>query len=267
MGGLLKPLVAPSSNTAIGGGANSSGLQDIKSSDVSVNPSAQNAINSANSPSYADRLFGTPGAALGTAGSVYNIAGGIRSGTPTGYAGAALGAAGLANKAGAFGGASSNAGAGIGAAGSALGIYNGIKQGGVVGYGQAALNAANLANTIAGTSSALGAGLSGVGIAAAPAIYGASRNPTDLHASWWKNVEQGLQSPHDSSATPQQVGTYFNSLTALLGELDPKGNTGVNVNQALDMLAANGIDINTLIPVVGAGAPQTGGKTRQTTRA
>lgn len=84
------------------------------------------------------------GSALGTAGSALNIYSGLRSGSPTGYASAGLGAAQIGAKYGAFGSSSGAVGQYAGAAGNVLGIYSGLKQGGVAGYGGAAVNAAQL---------------------------------------------------------------------------------------------------------------------------
>jgi hypothetical protein len=116
-------------------------------------------------------LFGSAGSGLATTGSLFNIANGLRSGTPTGYAQSALGAAGLANKAGAFGGAGSQVGGALGVAGGALGIYNGIRQGGVQGYGQAAvggLGAASSIASLAGNSGLAGNLAQGAGALAIP---------------------------------------------------------------------------------------------------
>ena len=141
------PLAAPSANTGSTnpGGANQSGIGN---------------------------LYGSPGAALGTAGSLFGIASGIQSGTPTGYASAGLGAAGLANKAGAFGATNPQLGAGLGIAGGALGIYSGLQQGGVQGYTQAGVGATGAAAggaSLAGDSSLAGtlgtaAGVAGTGL-------------------------------------------------------------------------------------------------------
>jgi hypothetical protein len=125
-------------------------------------------------------LFGSAGSSAATAGSLFNIAQGLRSGTPTGQAQAAIGSAQLANKAGAFGSQSANAGAGLGIAGGALGIYNGIKQGGVAGYGGAAVGALQAGSGIASLANnstwATGLG-SAAGYVAAPlAVYNAVAN-------------------------------------------------------------------------------------------
>lgn len=148
-GGLLKPPVASSSSPAAGGGANLSGNQGGFGG-----------------------LFGSLGNGAQTAGGLFNVAQGLRSGTPTGYAQAGIGAAGLANKTGAFGGApNSGVGAGLGAAGGALGIYNGIRQGGVAGYGGAAIGAARVgqgAATLAGDSQLAGSLGNAAGYAAIP---------------------------------------------------------------------------------------------------
>lgn len=87
---------------------------------------------------------------MGTAGSALGIIGGLQSGRPTGYAGSALGAAALANKAGAFGSNSGLANAGVQAGSNILGLYSGIKQGGAAGYAQAANSAYGLATGSAG---------------------------------------------------------------------------------------------------------------------
>jgi hypothetical protein len=90
------------------------------------------------------------GTALGAGASAYGIYGGLKSGTPTGYAQAGLGGASLANKAGAFGNNSGAAGGAIQAGGNILGLYTGLKQGGVTGDLQAANAAYGLATGSAG---------------------------------------------------------------------------------------------------------------------
>ncbi len=90
-------------------------------------------------------MFSGVGSTAATGASLFNIEQGLSSGSPTGQAQASLGAASLANKAGAFGSSSPQVGQALGAAGGALGIYNGIKQGGVMGYGSAAVGAGNVA--------------------------------------------------------------------------------------------------------------------------
>lgn len=132
-------------------------------------------------------LFSSPGAGFQTAGGLFNIANGIRSGSPTGYAQAGIGAAGLANNAGQFGthldakgqvvNGNTTVGAGLGVAGGALGIYQGFKQGGVQGYGNVAvggLRAGAGMASLAGNSG-LASSLGGAaGYAAAPlAVYSA----------------------------------------------------------------------------------------------
>lgn len=117
---------------------------------------------------------------LATAGSIANIAQGLRSGSPTGQAQAALGTAGLANRAGAFGGAGSAVGSGLGVAGGILGAYNGIQQGGVQGYGSAAVGGLRAASGIANLAgdSGLASGLgSAAGYVGAPlSVYNAIAN-------------------------------------------------------------------------------------------
>jgi hypothetical protein len=102
--------------------------------------------------------FGQIGQGLNSASSALNVYNGLQRGGLSGYGGAALSAASLANQAGA------NI-PGVGPAGNILGLYNGIRRGGVSGYGGAALNAASLASEAAhagllgsgGTASTLGA--------------------------------------------------------------------------------------------------------------
>lgn len=125
-------------------------------------------------------LYSGVGAGAATAGSLFSIAQGLQKGGVTGNAQAALGSASLANRAGAFGGASSSAGSALGIAGGGLGIYNGIQQGGVSGYGGAAVGALRVgagAASLAGDS-ALSTGLgAAAGYAAAPlAVYNAVEN-------------------------------------------------------------------------------------------
>ncbi len=136
-------------------------------------PSAQNAINGANGGTGSSGLFGNASSGFQTAGSLANIAGGIHSGTATGYASAGLGVAGLANKAGAFGNSVGNVGYALGGANNILGIYGGLKQGGVAGYTGAAANAAQLGGTLLGN-----AGLSAAGgyVAAPLAVYNEAKN-------------------------------------------------------------------------------------------
>lgn len=125
-------------------------------------------------------MANSPGSALGTAGGLFNIEQGLAKGGVTGNAQAAIGSASLANKGGAFGGASSQAGAALGAAGGALGIYNGIQQGGVSGYGSAAVGAARVGqgvSSLAGDSQLAGELGSTAGYIAAPlAVYNAVKN-------------------------------------------------------------------------------------------
>src|SRR6185437_1644313 len=91
-------------------------------------------------------------AALGAYGAYQGLA----SGTPTGEASGALGAAKLYGNVTGDAGVSAGAGAGLGA----LGVYNGIKQGGAAGDIQAGLGSAQLAGQAAS------AGYAGSGAAA-----------------------------------------------------------------------------------------------------
>lgn len=84
------------------------------------------------------------GTAAGSLGNGLGIVGGLEQGGVGGYGSAAVNAAQLGSKTGAFGPQTSNANQGIGDAANALGIYQGIQQGGVGGYGSAAINAGQL---------------------------------------------------------------------------------------------------------------------------
>jgi hypothetical protein len=108
-----------------------------------------------------------------------NIAEGLMSGTPTGYASAGLSAANMAAKNGVFGSTTPGVSGGLGAASGLLGAYEGFKQGGAVGDTMGSLDAASAAaqvGTMAGSSTAaslapmLGGAATGVGAFAA--MYG-----------------------------------------------------------------------------------------------
>lgn len=129
-------------------------------------------------------LTSSPGSSLSSAASIYGIAQGLQSGTPTGLASAALGSASLANRAGAFssGTTASNptAGSALGTASGLLNIYTGLQEGGVSGYGGAAVGALQAGSGIANLAgnAALGSELgSAAGVAAIPlSIYNTVSN-------------------------------------------------------------------------------------------
>lgn len=109
----------------------------------------------------------------GTAGSLYGIGTGLASGTPTGYAGSAIGGAKLAsqysNQIGMSQGTAMDLNKGAGIAGDVLGIYTGLQRGGVTGYTGAAANAVKLGSAVGALPSAAGAA---AGYVAAPlAVY------------------------------------------------------------------------------------------------
>ncbi len=115
-----------------------------------------------------------------TGATLFSIEQGLQRGGTMGNLQAGIGAAGLANKAGAFGGAGGQVGAGLGVLGGGLGVINGIRQGGVLGYGGAAVGGLRAA---AGVESLMGnAGIAGnlgmaAGYLAAPlAVYSAIKN-------------------------------------------------------------------------------------------
>lgn len=121
-----------------------------------------------------DQGWSIPGAlstaqsGLGAANAAYGAYRGIQSGTPTGYATAAIDAGKLAGKAGLLGNSNSAMNQGVGDAANALGIYQGIKQGGVSGDASAAINAAQLGSRLGAFGGASGAIGQGAAYAAIP---------------------------------------------------------------------------------------------------
>lgn len=204
-------------------------------SDINELPSAQNAINGANGGTGTGGLFGSMSSGVQTAGSLANIAGGIRSGTATGYTSAGLGAAGLANKAGAFG-ANSSVGGAIGGANNLLGIYGGIKQGGALGYTGAAANAAQLGGNLLGSSALSSAG----GYVAAPlAIYGAIKGyqSGDTGGDALRGAEAGAAIgsvvPVVGTAVGAIVGGAVGAISSAFGngKVDPENKNFVDYTQ------------------------------------
>lgn len=159
----------------------------------------------------------TLGQAFGAGSDVLGIAGGINSGTPTGYASAALDTAKLAKQAGVI---DSSASPMLGAAGSAFGLYGGLKQGGLGGDTQAAASAAQLGSLAAnaagagGTAAGTALGTLGAvgGAVAIPLAVGAflnSTTPYHLDYSWWKGMEGNVSNPNGAGYWParQQLAT------------------------------------------------------------
>ena len=157
-------------------------------------------------------MFGGVGSSAATAGTVFGIGSGLLKGGVSGNAQAALGTASLANKAGAFGGASSTAGGVLGTAGGALGIYNGIQQGGISGYGGAtvgALRAGAGIASLAGDSSLAGTLGSTAGYIAAPlSIYNAVEN--------YQSGNAGADAMNDAEAGAA-VGSFFGPIGTAVG--------------------------------------------------
>lgn len=153
------------------------------------------------------------GSGLQTVGAAAGILSGLQRGGATGYAQAGLGTAGLANKAGAFGGSpNASLGSGLGIAGGAFGIYNGIKQGGVAGYGQAAAGglqvgagAANLAGD-AGLASDLSTAAGAIG--APLAVYNAVEN--------YQSGNAGADAMNDAEAGAA-IGSFFGPIGTVIG--------------------------------------------------
>lgn len=128
-------------------------------------------------PQQAWAIPGALGQGFSDASSALGAYRGIQSGTPQGYAGAAINSGQLAGKLGAFGGPKSGINQGFGDAANALGIYSGIKQGGVSGYGGAAVNAAQLGSRLGAFGGASGDVGAAAGYAAIPlALYNEVEN-------------------------------------------------------------------------------------------
>jgi hypothetical protein len=167
-----------------------------------------------------------------------------------GYAGAAANATKLA---GDISGSPTLGGVGGGAL-DALGIYGGLQRGGVGGYGSAALDSYNLYNTVGqlGSAAASGAGTaaetaaadaaasSAAGTAAGTAAstlgqyvpvvgmllsaYLNSQSPAVTRtAGGWKNMIQGLQSPHGGSASAGDNAKYFDAVMEESADPDQGG--------------------------------------------
>lgn len=213
-----------------------------------MNPSAANAINGANGGTGSN-LFGSVGQGFQTAGNVFGIASGIRSGSPTGYASAGINAGSLANKAGAFGGASSGVGKGLGAAGSALGIYSGIKQGGVAGYSGAAVNAATLGSQLGAFGGASGAVGSVAGYAAIPlSIYDFAKNGTASGKTGSDAINGATNGAAIGTAIMPGIGTAIGAIGGALagalasafgkGAVDPENANFVQYTQAFNKTPA-----------------------------
>lgn len=127
--------------------------------------------------------------ALGTVGSALNVYNGITSGTPQGYASAALSGTNLAAQAGAFGGASAGVAAAAGAIGLGLspvimGLSTPAVQMGANYY-------PNLAKTIE---------------QAKPGTQ-----PKDQSPEWWNAVSEVLGDPKAPGALKQYANSFFSS--------------------------------------------------------
>lgn len=177
---------------------------------------------------------GSLGSELSLAGGAYSVGSSLASGTPTGYASAALSGtkllAGNANTAGMFGSNASQVGAIAGAGGAALGLYGGLKQGGGVGDTQAALSAAQLAAPIATAAGATGLGTTlaaagPIGLALAPALMGMSTPAVQLTGKYWGNVQDSLQKAI-ASGDKGQIASQVNGLLS-----QPQSQIPANIQQ------------------------------------
>ena len=188
------------------------------------------------------------GGLLGDASNAMDIYGGLKSGTPVGDASAAINAAGLANKLGAFGSASPAVTSGLGAAGGLLGLYTGLKQGGVVGDTQAALAATQLAGAAANagllgtgalSSAAAGAGAvaGDVALPLGVALYGASKPGVELSSTWYNNLGNTVGAGLGPNATVQQklqAASQLDSL-GLMQMNGTGGSSGLSTASNFDM--------------------------------
>lgn len=156
----------------------------------------------------------TLGSTAGEIGSGLGIASGLASGTPLGYAGAAISGGRLANQLGAFGSASPTAGAALGTAGGALGMYEGLEQGGISGYGGAAVGALQAGSGIA--SLAGDAPLSG-GLGTAAGVLAV---PLDVYneVNNWKSGATTSDAMAGAS-TGAAVGSFFGPIGTGVGAL------------------------------------------------
>lgn len=93
----------------------------------------------------------------GGAGNALGVLSGLQQGGMRGDTSAAINAAQLANRAGAFGSSTGAASQGLGEASSGLGILSGLEQGGVKGDASAAANAAQLGSKLGAFGDASGA--------------------------------------------------------------------------------------------------------------
>ncbi len=123
------------------------------------------------SPATPNNLFSGVGNTAATAGTLYSIAQGLRTGGVRGDLQAGLGVGQLGVRGNMFGSATPGVGYGLGAAGGVLGLYNGIKEGGVQGYGGAVvggLRAASGVEGLLGNAGAAGTLGTAAGLVAAP---------------------------------------------------------------------------------------------------
>lgn len=186
--------------------------------------------------SLGNAAFGGAGnSPLGLFASGLGVYRGLTSGTPTGEAGAAIGAGRLANRLGAFGDSSGAVGSALGGAAGALNLYGGIKQGGVAGDTQAALGAAQAAAPIAAAAgSSLAPALAAAGpisLALAPALIGMSTPAYSMPAKFYQSLSDTLskgpgvgQQASYSGDSPegQQYGNYVSRLLGAMTTGDPE---------------------------------------------
>jgi hypothetical protein len=199
---------------------------------------------------------------------VFGIAQGLQAGGIAGNAGAALSAAGLANKAGAFGVGNTTATGALGAAGGVLGIYSGLQQGGVSGYGGAAIGALKTGQgvaTMAGdTGLASGLGEAAGAIAVPLSVYNFATNwqsgatASDTIQGAETGAEIGSVIPGVGTLVGAGIGAGVGALSSLLGpgKTDPEQSTWTNFINAYSS-ASNSAEHGTQNATTGFG--DTGG--------
>lgn len=148
---------------------------------------------------------------LGNIGGAAGIASGIQSGSPTGYAGAGLGALKLGANNNLFGDSSKAVNTDVGGALNALNIYKGIQQGGVGGYGGAAVNAAQLGSKLGAFGSMSGTVGNLAGYAAIPlSLYNEVKN--------WQSGATGSDALAGAS-TGAAIGSVVPGIGTAIGAL------------------------------------------------
>ena len=188
---------------------------------ASTQPAGVNSYASSGSTSAGGgigNIGGTPSLAAAMGNTPVNGGSGV-SGAPNSavpYIGDAIGAVGLANKLGAFGGTGSNSalsiqggGSAVGVAGGLLSAYTGFEQGGALGDAKGAVGlatAATQAGLLGGTAGTLGSSLPYIGAAIDLANFGSN----------WKSGATGADALNGAE-TGAEIGAYFGGIGALFG--------------------------------------------------